>query len=348
MSGFRSCVFLVCLSVLAGSSARAQTVLFEDDFEQGTAKWSIEDYWHLATEGPPCLDSSFPSGSHCMWYGIESTCNFNGQILDFQELRLASPINLPTGGGGVFLEFWSRSQTEDDTFWDSRKVRVSADGGLTWPTVLQIVQQTEPWTQHTVDLSGYAGQTIELKFEFWAGDGVLNGYLGWLIDDVEIRTAFELYPRSCFGDGTAAACPCGNSSAPGEKAGCLNSLGTAGKLRGSGLASLANDTLELSGSDMTNTTVFYYQGASVLNGGSGVAYGDGLSCVGGPIRRRGTTTNTGGGATWPLSGGESISVRGQVLAPGARWYQARYRNAVNFCTPETFNSTNVVKVNWTL
>ena len=348
MSGFRSCVFLVCLSFVAASSVRAQTVLFEDDFEQGTAKWSIEDYWHLATDDSACLGFSFPSGNHCMWYGMESSCNFDGPIQDFRFLRPATPITLPTGGGGVFLEFWSMSQTEDDTFWDSRKVRVSTDGGNSWNTLLHITDPSEPWTQHTVDLSAYAGQTIDLAFVFWAGDWALNDYLGWLIDDVEIRTGFEVYRRSCFGDGSAVPCPCGNSSAPGEKAGCLNSLGTAGKLRGSGLASLANDTLELSGSEMTSTTVFYYQGASVLNGGLGVAYGDGLSCVGGPIRRLGTTTNSGGASTWPLPGGESISVRGQVFAPGARWYQARYRNAVNFCTPETFSSTNVVKVNWTL
>ncbi|MFN0006992.1 MAG: choice-of-anchor J domain-containing protein [Planctomycetota bacterium] len=349
MRRFRSFLLLLSAPLLAASISRAQTVLFEDDFEQGASKWTMEDYWHLASQGPPCLNQSIPSGTHCMWYGIESSCNFDGPLVDFRFLRLAAPIALPTGGGGVFLDFWSMSSVESETFWDTRKVRVSTDGGASWTTVFQIDPEFESWTHHTVDLSSYAGQTIDLAFVFWAGDSALNDYLGWLIDDVKIRTAFELYRRSCFGDGTAAACPCGNSSAVGDKAGCLNSLGLGGKLRGSGVASIAHDTLRLAGWDMPNTTVFYYQGASLWNGGMGFAFGDGLSCVAGPIRRLGTTTNSGGESSYPLSGGPSVSVRGQISAPGARWYQARYRNhAADFCTPDTFNSTNVVKVNWAL
>lgn len=346
MSGFRSFLFLVSLSFFAGSSVRAQTVLFADDFEQGTAKWTMDSSWHLTTQGPPCHDAAFPSGTHCMWFGDESTCAYYTSPQNFRALRLAAPIALPTGGGGTYLDFWSRTSTEQDLTWDTRKVWVSTDGGANWTMLYEFDVDLEPWTLHTLELTSYAGQTIDLKFEFWVGDGFANDFLGWLIDDVQIRTVFELYRRSCFGDGTAAACPCGNSSAVGAKAGCLNSLGTGGKLRGSGVASIAHDTLTLAGSEMTNTTVFYYQGASLWNGGMGFAFGDGLSCVAGPIRRLGTTTNSGGASSYPLSGGPSISVRGLVSSPGARWYQARYRNAVNFCTPDTFNSTNVVKVNW--
>lgn len=346
MSGFRSFWILVSLFLFAGSSARAQTVLFEDDFEQGTSKWTMEGPWHLTADGPPCHDAPFPSGSHSMWFGFENTCTYGASPIFPCFLRLASPITLPMGGGGTYLDFWSKTWVEEELFWDKRRVWVSTNGGTNWTMLYQFDVESEPWTLHALDLTAYAGQTIDLAFDFWTGDTGMNEYLGWLIDDVEIRTVFEIYRRSCYGDGSAAACPCGNSSAVGEKAGCLNSLGTGGKLRGSGVASLAHDTLTLSGSDMPNTTVFYYQGASLLNGGMGIVLGDGLSCAGGPIRRLGTTTNSGGASSCPLSSGPSISVSGQISAPGARWYQARYRNGVNFCTPDTFNSTNVVKVNW--
>jgi len=348
MRGFRSHLLLLSLPLLLPSVSRAQTILFADDFENGTANWTMEPYWHLALEGPPCLDSTFPSGDYCMWYGIDASCNFDGPLIDFQDLRLAHSFTVPTNGGGTVLEFWSRAQVEGDTGWDWRRVDVSTNGGGLWTPVRWLLDTTEPWTFYSVDLSDYAGQTIDLRFTFWAGDTWANDFLGWQVDDVVLRTNINIHRLGCFGDGVAVACPCGNSSTPGAQVGCLNSLGTGGALRASGFASLSNDTLRLSGSGMTSTTVLYYQGGSQVNGGMGAPYGDGLTCVGGPIRRLGSTTNVGGASSFPFPGGESVSVRGQILAPGTRWYQARYRNSINFCTPDTFNSTNLVRVDWTL
>ena len=68
---------------------------------------------------------------------------------------------------------------------------------------------------------------------------------------------------SCFGDGSGAACPCGNESAPSERAGCNSSLGHGGALRASGRASLTGDTLALEGSAMPNSAVLYFQGESM-------------------------------------------------------------------------------------
>jgi len=163
MRRFRSFLFMVSLSLVAASSARAQTVLFADDFEQGTSKWTTMPLWHLTSESSPCHDAPFPSGSQCMWYGTENTCVYASAILDFQSLRLATPITLPTGGGGSFLDFWSRTATEPDLTWDTRTVGVSTNGGASWTTVFQMNIDVEPWTLHTVDLSDYAGQTIDLN-----------------------------------------------------------------------------------------------------------------------------------------------------------------------------------------
>lgn len=330
----------------AGPSARAQTVLFAEDFEHGTAHWTTEGYWHHATAGPPCLDSPFPSGTHGMWYGIELSCDFDGPDTDRRSLRLATPFTVPTGAGHVYLDFRSRFETETEVGWDLKLVEATADGGQSWENLLWIQGGSQPWTLHTVDLSGYSGQSIELRFAFWAGDSWDNTFLGWLIDDVVIRTERDVYPPSCFGSQGAPACPCGNQSPLRDRAGCLNSTGSGGALRASGFASLAHDTLTLAGSGMTDTPVLYYQGASVANGGAGVLYGDGLNCTGGPLRRLGMTQNEKGSSTFPASG-ISISERGHVLAPGTRWYQAVYRDSPSFCAPAAFNATNQVRVDWT-
>jgi hypothetical protein len=147
----------------------------------------------------------------------------------------------------------------------------------------------------------------------------------------------------CFGDGTASvACPCGNAGGTGN--GCASSINPLGaNLTGSGNASIAGDTLALTGSGMPNSNALYFQGTTQI----AAAFGDGLRCAGGTVIRLGTKLNVGGTSTYPAAGDLSVSVRGNVtLAGSVRSYQAWYRNAAAFCTPSTFNLTNGYSVTW--
>jgi hypothetical protein len=150
----------------------------------------------------------------------------------------------------------------------------------------------------------------------------------------------------CFGDGTGTACPCGNNSAAGDDEGCLSTMGTGGRLRGSGQASVASDTFQLAGSRMPNSSVLYFQGDSQIAGGLGVVFGDGLRCATGSVKRLVTKTNANGASLYPEGAEAPISVTGAVSSGATRNYQGWYRNAPNFCNPETFNLTNGVSVVW--
>jgi len=149
----------------------------------------------------------------------------------------------------------------------------------------------------------------------------------------------------CFGDGTGTACPCGNNGAPGN--GCASSVNAAGaNLAGTGNASIANDTLSLNGSGMPATgSALYFQGTTQIAGGAGAVFGDGLRCAGGSVIRLGTVTNVGGASSYP-GGGVPISIKGNNVAGNTRTYQCWYRNAAQFCNPETFNLTNGGSVTW--
>ncbi|MBK7875561.1 MAG: hypothetical protein IPJ77_07390 [Planctomycetes bacterium] len=90
----------------------------------------------------------------------------------------------------------------------------------------------------------------------------------------------------CFGDGSGAPCPCGNNSAPGLNAGCLNSSGTGAWLTATGQPRVSADSLVLHLQGTTPlTTSLYLQGTGQDNGGLGTAFGDGIRCVGGFIIR---------------------------------------------------------------
>ena len=58
----------------------------------------------------------------------------------------------------------------------------------------------------------------------------------------------------CYGDGSGAACPCGNASTAGDRAGCAHSFGFGATLRASGEPSLSDDTLVLNGAAMPAST----------------------------------------------------------------------------------------------
>ncbi len=150
----------------------------------------------------------------------------------------------------------------------------------------------------------------------------------------------------CFGDGAGLACPCANNSTVGNNDGCLNSLGTGGRLRVAGNPSLTNDTIVLTGSQMPNSSALYFQGTTQQGGGNGVLFGDGLRCAGGAIVRLGTKNNTAGTSSYPTGGDAVVSVRGLVTMPGIRTYQCWYRNAAAFCTTSTFNLSNGIEIPW--
>jgi Tol biopolymer transport system component len=158
--------------------------------------------------------------------------------------------------------------------------------------------------------------------------------------------------RTCAGDGTIAACPCGNSGLPDR--GCANSADARGAvLDAGGFASLASDTLVLtsSGERWSALTIF-------LQGDQRIAetpFGDGLRCAGGQLLRLYARNAWGGTAAAPLAGDPPISVRatalGDSITAGAeRVYQAYYRDpSATFCPDppgSTFNSSSALRAVW--
>jgi hypothetical protein len=153
----------------------------------------------------------------------------------------------------------------------------------------------------------------------------------------------------CFGDGSGTPCPCGNNSPVGAGAGCLHSFGQGGKLSATGTASVAVDSVVLTGTNMPpSTTVLFFQGTLPTAAGAGAVFGDGLRCASGTVVRLGSKTVTGGTASYPAVGDASVSVKGQIPAGGGtRNYQGWFRNQATFCTTAVFNLTNGLTIPWT-
>lgn len=97
-------------------------------------------------------------------------------------LRLAGGVNL-TNTITPTLTFWQQANWSVPA---EGQLLISTDGGIEWQPVYTVTTNTTGWEQVTVDLTPYAGQTIELAY-FLTVDGVLtNPAEGWYIDEWQI------------------------------------------------------------------------------------------------------------------------------------------------------------------
>jgi hypothetical protein len=158
----------------------------------------------------------------------------------------------------------------------------------------------------------------------------------------------------CFGDGTGTACPCdpGQAGDPGH--GCKNSKPSSvgALLEAVNAIGGPNPSLSVTSNDLglkstgmlAGSYCIFFQGTAVSNGGLGVvtpAY-DGILCVEGTLVRLGRVTTMGGTNTLAgVAGVAGLSASAQTL-----YYQTAYRNAVNFCTPATLNTSNALQIHW--
>ena len=153
----------------------------------------------------------------------------------------------------------------------------------------------------------------------------------------------------CPGD-YMAACPCGNSGF--TWLGCQNSAGTGGAfLRATGTTTPDTVVLRATGEMPTAVTIFLQGNAAI----DPVAFGDGLRCVGGILKRLYTKNASGGAAIAPAGAEPSITARSAalgdpILAGDRRYYMTYYRDGnPTFCplpTGNSFNASNAVKIVW--
>jgi len=145
--------------------------------------------------------------------------------------------------------------------------------------------------------------------------------------------------------GQMISCPCGLNGTLTN--GCPNSANSAGAhLSVGGILSTLHDTAALTATGMpSNASCIFLQGTAT-NGG--VVFGDGVRCTAGTLIRLAVKNASLGQATYPTGADQPLSVRGGVAAGGGmRAYQVWYRdNNLSFCTPQTFNISSGVLIDW--
>lgn len=253
--------------------------------------------------------------------------------------------------GDVVLVFNGSSPTEWASSYASGHLGSSAAGTYSTPAVLKAGEDAynrldglgrNRWGQHNAVAVDPLDPHVYWTFTEYTHSG--NRWATW-IERLELGSPGD---PICAGDGIDLAvstpCPCGNFGARGH--GCASSTAPGGALLDSD-GVVAADSVVLHASDMPATSTAFFL-ASDANAQNGLPFGDGLRCVDGTIVRLGARASAGGNASFPDAIGTTLSAAsGRVVGSGdLSYYQVAYRNAAAFCTIDTLNATNGLRVRW--
>ena len=201
--GARSLIALFVLAILVMPiNLSAQTVLWEENWD---ASW--EDRWYvdfgtwevgMPTSGPDTTHD----GDMC------AATILAGNYPEAQSTRLIkiAPFEVPSASENPRLRFWHWYSFSTS---DYGQVQVRIAGQSNWTALSSGryghgsvgYHSSSRWTRPSLDLSAYAGQTIELCFYFyssctdeWPNGCVTHVAPGWYIDEILVETGMRIQP----------------------------------------------------------------------------------------------------------------------------------------------------------
>lgn len=147
----------------------------------------------------------------------------------------------------------------------------------------------------------------------------------------------------CYGDGSGAACPCGNTGAPGT--GCAHSSGEGALLWSTGSTKVSTDDFDLRAAHLpaSGGIALAVAGSQQQGGGAGIPFQDGLLCVGGTIYRFPAQVFTDA-----LVQESVVGASNGLITAGSTWnFQVWYRDVVGACGGSTGNLSNALQASFT-
>ncbi len=164
--------------------ANAQTTLWSENFEgDWAANWYVESgTWEVGTptSGP---DSAY-NGDNCAATVLAGNYSepTDTRLIRFVKFTVSAASENPR------LRFWHWYSMSSG---DYGKVQIKIEGATDWEDISTSYTSTGSniWTYPSIDLSDYAGETVQIAFYFHSVDTYFgNVSTGWYIDDVEVIT----------------------------------------------------------------------------------------------------------------------------------------------------------------
>lgn len=161
------------------------------DFEDGLlpAGWATSGLWHVTDQ---CITGAPCDGAYWLYYGQDHSCDYDTGVKNNGD-AVSGPIQLPDRPG-LFLEFCHNLQRESNPNTDLAQLWINT-------TLVATYAGTSGWEPVVVDLGGYQGEAVAIKFAFNTVNALNNNFHGWQIDDIRITgTQLVCITPDCDGD----------------------------------------------------------------------------------------------------------------------------------------------------
>jgi hypothetical protein len=184
-------LFCLCAALLlAADMGRAQTVIWSDGFEANVpSRWTATGAWQIGppTKGP----SSANTGANCA-----STQNYlydqDGRIVCTNYLNGSNSLVIPAASASPTLIFWHWVNLANALGYVELKSGTNGWQQIS-PTYLNVTS-SGVWLQESIDLSAFAGQSVQIAFHFTSG-GCCGNAKGWYVDDVSLTVVVTTPPE---------------------------------------------------------------------------------------------------------------------------------------------------------
>ena len=173
------------ISNIANDTTTEPIAVFYDNFESGVNGWASLGLWHQETAQSYSPSTSWTYNTGAPNYNYDIVINNNSSR---NSGNLTSPsIDLTTKNNAI-LRFYDYYQTETGTIFDVRWIQISINNGPFANLVQLYGEPMNIWHQHEIDISAFAGNTIQIRFFFDTIDSIANNFWGWSIDDFTVLT----------------------------------------------------------------------------------------------------------------------------------------------------------------
>jgi hypothetical protein len=181
---------------LAAGVGRAETDFWSDNFDTNAAsRWTTNSIWRIGspTIGPATNSGGYRtySGTNCATTGLNSSAPANADArLVCTNYNGSTNLMIPSANQFPRLRFWQWYDFVNALGY------VEINTGSGWQPISSTnisVGSTAStssgvWSRPSIDLSAFAGQSVQIAFHFASGGSGYGSDPGWYVDDVAVVT----------------------------------------------------------------------------------------------------------------------------------------------------------------